>query len=889
MRASFHSIFDSKRLAAIFDRPLIWLLPFFMAGIYQGWRAENQAARAVLALALALAASSLIVSRLCRPKPGPGRRLVPAGAWIAALLAGAVFFLGWGLSVKSLTRPSAPDHILNQLPSLGDRTVILGGTAAAGSIGRPGGNYRLLLETREIIIPGPEGPEEVKETSGLVRLSIGAENLDIEAGDYLRLPVLLRPISGYKNPGAMDFEKYWGAQGVWVGGFVKSPALISSWPDPDRGVSRWRGRAVEFIRDKTTPAVSGILAAQLAGRRGAVDQASEATFRSLGLSHILAVSGLHLGVCYGLAFWLIRLGLRILFHSRGQSRPRAGRLKINPLAAALALIPALIYAYLVGAASPVIRAAVAISAVVLAGLLLRRSDPWNILAAAAWLLLLSSPYRLFTASFQLSFAATASMLAVFIRPPGRETQESEPAAGLWFRPIDLELLAEIRDRLNRKFGSRRPQSQDQEPAPKAFRQARESFFKKAWRASLAGSIGTAPLVVWHFTWLPWASIPANMILTPIISFFVLVPGLLGLSLLPLAPDLAAWPLELAGGVMTALMPLMELAAEASGPGLPCPAPGPFFLLAFYWGWWIWLRGSAPWKKRLGQAGLILILGLCPGLLASPGHKNLLAVTILDVGQGSAIHLNLPDGRQMLIDGGGSNYFDPGESIITPYLSRQGLRRLDVLALTHPDQDHLKGLVFVSRHFRPREIWDAPWPPDHSPLYQDFLAASPRSFRPPLEELYQGRSFGPAEVKLLWPPADYQWPGENLKSGWTNDAGLVFRISWGASSFLITGDISAKVERELVERYGPELESTVLMAPHHGSRSSLSPDFLAAAKARWVVFSAGRSNSAGLPHPEAVRRAVESGAAIWRTDLSGAALFQARQKNDLVSVELINER
>jgi len=851
LRAAFRPL--AEGLKALYDRPLIWLFPFYAAGICLGWQSGSGGGRAFLLLS---AASALLLWL------GP---LFPArifGKFQVVLLPLAALTLAWGLTAESLSPPDRPDHIINFTEESGhSELVILGAYVLEGSGGRPGQNYRLLLDCREILKAGDQGFESAVAVQGRARISVGGR-LDLETGDYVRLPVILRPLHGFKNPGSDGFEKYWGAQGFWVGGFVKSPALVSSWPalGESSALSRWRSRVTAFIDSHVPAPAAGLLAAQLAGRRNMVDLESEEVFRALGLSHLLSVSGLHLGVCYAFCFLLLRLILKRVWPLLGL------RIRVNIPAAGLALIPALFYAALVGAASPVVRSAVMIAAVVLALLALRRGDAWNILAAAAWILLLAEPFRLFTASFQLSFVATAAMLAVFTRRPGREIEEAKASSSFWCRPLDADLARQLYRRW-------RGQAEETE-SPRPFH--KPSYFRQTLWAALAGTFGTAPLVVWHFGRLPLAGIWANFLFTAILSFFVLVPGLAAMALLPLSPQLAAWPLEAAGTVMNGLMPLLSALAEKAGPGRLLPAPGFFFFGAWYLAGWIWLRSPRPWRVRLPLAGLVLALGFLPGLLSGPGDKNVLRFTVLDVGQGSAIHLNLPDGSQMLVDGGGTYNFDPGEVLISPYLLRRGLDHLDVVALTHPDQDHLKGLVKITEFFRPREVWDAPWP-KLSPLYERFDNLAAASRRPSLSELAAGRDFGPARVALLWPPPDYPWPERNPGGNWVNDQGLVLKVDWGEVSFLITGDIGPRTEKALVELYGPGLKSTVLMASHHGSRDSLSPEFLAATAPAWVLFSVGRHNSFGLPHPETLQRTLEAGAKTGRTDLEGALIFEAREK------------
>ncbi|MDR3038389.1 MAG: ComEC/Rec2 family competence protein, partial [Candidatus Adiutrix sp.] len=799
-----------RRPAALFDRPLIWLLPFYLAGLNQGW-AETGPDPALLlagAAVLSLAGALALTFRPLKPPACLGR----------LLLAPAVFSLGWGLAGQALRPPSAPEHIFNFTRAAEPaEPVILGGFVREVTPERPG-RRRLLVEAREIITPGPDGPLAETRVSGLIRLSLGEPlaPAEVAAGDYVRLPVTPRCLSGLKNPGLPDSDKLWAGRGVRVRGSVKSPLLMTSWPlslgNPSLAGRRRAGW--ELIRQNAPEPAAGLLAAQLLGARSVVEGKSEETFRRLGLSHILSVSGLHLGLWYGLCFWLFRRGLLLC-------RPLRERGASGPAAAALAVIPALFYAALAGTASPVLRAAVMILAATLALAARRRADPWNILAAAAWFILLAEPGRLFTASFQLSFAATGAMLAVFVPRPG-----AEPAPPVrprvWNRPVGPILRRLLGFRPAADLG--RPRFQP------------PSFLQSALKAALAGTLGTAPLVVLHFGFLPPAGIPANLIFTTVLSFLVLIPGLLALAVLPLSPGPAAGLMTWAGGVLTGLMPRMEKLADLAGPGLLLPAPGPIFILGWYGAGWLLTRGEGSLRRRLVRAGAVLLPALLPGLMAGQNQSNLMRFTVLDVGQGTAIHIALPDGRQMLVDGGGGYDFDPGATVIRPYLLRQGLTRLDVVALTHPDQDHLRGLVTIAEDFRPREIWSAPWPTDFSPLYQAFGAASPGSARPGWAELQRPSRFGPVKVELLWPVAE-AWP-ESLARGQVNDLGLVWRLAWGDVSFLITGDIGPAVEKDLAARHGQALAATVLLAPHHGGLNSLSPEFLAAVRPRWVVFSAG---------------------------------------------------
>lgn len=881
----------SRAWQALAHRPLVWLLPFYLLGIT--WAGFTPELSSTPLLITAASLSLIAIFFLLKP-------LSFMQKYAILLLAPALVTLGAGLCILAFTPPDQPGHLLQ---NLNPKPVILGGLVHKDSGWRPGQNYRLILDAREIIFPGDHGPGASRQVFGLARLSVGGR-LDVETGDYLRLPVTLEPLAGMRNPGVYDFQKYWAAKGVWVGGYVKSPHMVTSWPEAGQNwfLSRWRDAATAFIEQQISQPAAGLMASMLVGRRGAVDQDTNEIFRSLGLSHILAVSGLHLGLWYGLCFFLIRLLLRYCGTPKG--------LKLNLVTALLALIPALGYALLVGPASPVVRAALMITAATLALLTWRRTDPWNILLTAAWIILLIEPQRLFTASFQLSFVATGAMLAVFSPRPSQnfsstdnsDSSDSSDSQGspnrlyqlfrwLCRTPVDLNLFCQLAGKISpgaSHYFSIFTQTTPTTPTDKPARvnRSNRSFFQSALLATLAGGLGTAPLVVWHFGRLPLAGLIVNIIFTPMISFFVLLPGLLALAVLPLSSTVAAVIMTLAGTVLNGLLPVMELVAQLTGPGWLLPVPGILVFIGWYGAGWVWLRGSGSRKQRLILAGLLLTVAFLPGLLQSQGHTGVLRFTVLDVGQGSSVHLNFPDGSQMLVDGGGSLNFDPGEMIITPYLLGQGLKRLDVVALTHPDRDHLKGLLTINKYFNPREVWSGSWPPDTSILYQDFLKTIAPGTRTNLNPLYQGRYFGPARVTLLWPRFDQGlWLDEALKADWQNHYGLVLQIQWQEISFLITGDIGPKVEAALVQRYGLDLKSTVLIAPHHGSRTGLTPQFLEAVTPDWVVFNCGRRNYYGLPHPEALARAKEAGAKIWRTDLNGAAIFEVREgANGLVLID-----
>jgi competence protein ComEC len=251
----------------------------------------------------------------------------------------------------------------------------------------------------------------------------------------------------------------------------------------------------------------------------------------------------------------------------------------------------------------------------------------------------------------------------------------------------------------------------------------------------------------------------------------------------------------------------------------------------------------------------------------------LRVTYIDVGQGNAALIEMPGGRCGLIDGGGfadNASFDVGARIIAPLLWRKKILSLDTLVLSHPNCDHLNGLIYIVRHFNVAEVWSNGQPVQtygyrcFTRAIQEAAIAAPAFVKLKRRQVYNGVVF-----EVLYPPRDFLRRGRAEHWRDANNNSLVIKVTYGRHSLLFPGDIEARAERELVELAGGCLPCTVLLAPHHGSRSSSSQDFLKAVKPKAVVVSAGWRNRYRFPHAEVLQRYRRMGCAVYRTDRHGA--------------------
>jgi competence protein ComEC len=285
-----------------------------------------------------------------------------------------------------------------------------------------------------------------------------------------------------------------------------------------------------------------------------------------------------------------------------------------------------------------------------------------------------------------------------------------------------------------------------------------------------------------------------------------------------------------------------------------------------------------WRERWLELGTALVLAAVCICVATypfaPGlERGILEATVLDVGQGDAIFLAFPDGRTMLLDGGGlpafgqergvgyERSFDVGEQVVSPYLWERGLKHIDVVALSHAHQDHLGGLAAVLDNFAVGQLWvgrDVASPPYRSLLTE----AAARGTAVVHHHRGDSLSWDAVQGSVLWP--EDTSPTERG----ANDDSLVLRLEFGSVTFLLPGDIERQVEAQLVAR-GDGLRADFLKIAHHGSRTSSTEDFLAAVAPRVEVISAGEGNPYGHPNAEVLERLSGHGARMLRTDRDGA--------------------
>lgn len=662
-------------------------------------------------------------------------------------------------------------------------------------------------------------PEALGDDVRFVLLRTDATRVELTAdpgawplaiGDRIQVDARLRAPPGATNPGGRDRAAELAAAGIpWLGRAV-GPVVRLAPPSPAVGIERARRRFASACSRFLPAREAALLRAIGAGDRSALDDAARRSFARSGLAHILAVSGMHLVV---VVFGLWKLARALLLRWEWAAQ----RIDPGSLAAALCLPWAGIYALATGASPPVLRAALG-AAIVLAGALLRRElEPLNGLALAALVLLAAEPAAALDPSFQLSFAAVAG-LALWVRPLRGRIPIPPPPAGSWRARLLEPLL-------------------------------------QGACATVAASIATAPILAFHFRQLPLLGVPANLAAIPIGSGLTVLATAAGLaaSIHPLlaAPLLyAAWPLA------WALRAVSDLAAAPRWGALPLGSPGlvgaaASALLALAAGR---VRGV---RRMAAAAAAVACLALPAPLRAlAARERGGLEVLFLSVGQGDAALLRLPDGSVVLVDCGGAadGGRDPGERDVLPLLRDLGVGHLAAVFVSHPHPDHVLGLGAVLDAI-PVDAAFGNGEPGEGDAATAVARLHPTVLRPG-----STWSMGGVAFEVL---------GGDRAGLSGNDASLVLRVRYGRVAFLFPGDVETAGEDAAVRAGG--LAADVVKVPHHGSRTSSSPAFVAAVRPRFAVVSVGAMNRFGFPRPETLERWRASGAEVLRTD-QGAVRF-----------------
>jgi len=702
--------------------------------------------------------------------------------------------------------PPLPTHHVARLPQ-GQPLTIQG---RVKTINGGSGNLRIDLEAERL-----QNDPNRKVLTGLLRLTIGAGDPQLQVGQHIRFRSKLRTPEPFGTPGEFNYGRYLAARNIYVTTYLdRAEAIVPFAVEKESGllaqVAALRRAIGQRIDLAVEPERAALVRALVIGDRQ-LSPTQRQQLAETGLSHLFAISGLHLGLLalllYTTGRWLYRRSERLLLLiPPGRLLP-------------IVLLPLLwLYLQLTGNALSTRRAffmAVVGALLLLAG---RRTRPLQALASVALVMLCCAPLSLFEPAWQLSMAGVGGILLLL--PTWQRTIATLPR--LWCWPAGLAAT------------------------------------------TLAATIATTPLVLSHFHLLATAGLLNNLLAVPLIGFAAVPLGLSGALLDPLWPTAGAalyrlcgqiCQLTLQGAAQLSEVPLLSARVCYVSPRILTGVTilSLLLLVPRWTGRWLCLRGA------LLLAALLL-------LFLPQKTPQALTITALSVGQGEALLLSRPKTGHYLIDGGGlyGSTFDVGARLVAPALARLGVSSLEAVILTHDHPDHRQGLVEVLNHFPVKAFWSA-----------QTLA----ELHPEIREPLQRHAIPLRTFAAGWTPLEKGTTGElaiyrpSQQAAKVNDRSLVLYARQGQDGLLLTGDLEQQGVVNLLAN-PPDGPVTLLKLPHHGSRYSEPWRLVEKLRPRLVFTSTGRNNSYGLPHKIVTESMTTAGLSLYDTGRDGSLRFSS---------------
>jgi|CXWL01.1.fsa_nt_gi competence protein ComEC len=758
-------------------------------------------------------------------------------------------------------------------------------TLRAEKLRHRGADHMVSGQVRLLALRSPES-----ESSDL-----RSEISDLKYGSRIRVACILEREDEFLNPGVITRREMLDRLGIDATGSVKSRLLIEHIADesvflPLAWVYDQRANIIHEFRRNLSPKAAGVMIASLLGNKYFLDKDTADLFRDGGTFHILVISGLHITFIGGILLLIMRQITRNRW-----------------LQFAVTNCTLWAYTLAVGADVPVVRAALMFTVLLFGYAIYRRGGLLNSLGLCGLILLVWRPSALFDPSFQLTFVSVAAIVACaypvieHLREIGNWTPSSAepfpPNVPIWLKRF-CEMLywnadawqVEAKRQIWTAHVFKSPFAQQR------VRGAVQHFVRSVFEGllvSLIVQLWMLPLTVVYFHRISIVSILLNLWVGFLIAIesFAAVAGMIAGYFSTL---LAAGFYAMADATNWLMLTVPRLFSDGGWASFRIPAytelgfaayliyflPILFTAVAVHkWKPFAiagqeWLLG---WKNIAGAAAaLIVLIGM---IVFHPLSVNVpdgrLHIDFLDVGQGDAALITFPNGKTMLVDGGGrfdyrrkdedADGFERdtrgiGEAVVSEVLWAIGYSRIDVVVTTHADADHIQGLIDVAKNFRVGSVIFARMPMNDADVTE--LNEVLRQRKIPAEIVSRGDllRFGEVSVEILHPPAA-------LNTASNNDSSIVMRIVYGSRSFLLTGDIERAGEMELLAR-GGTIHADLVKVPHHGSRTSSTSELVDAVDVQYAVISVGRRSPFGHPHTEVVEWWKAAGAKVLTTGEKG---------------------
>jgi competence protein ComEC len=641
---------------------------------------------------------------------------------------------------------------------------------------------------------------------GLIRLTLRNEKENPQVGDEWRFVVHLKKTYGTLNPGGFDYEAFALQEGIRANGYVvtkfSGTRISHHWYR--YSIDRVRAYFKDKIAANLTPSnTSQWITALAIGERHDINQADWQVLRNTGTNHLMAIAGLHIGFMAALAHFIAAFIWRRL--------PRLPLMLPAVHAGAIAaLLMALTYSAMAGFSIPTQRACLMLSVFLMTLLQRRHIAAWHAWSSALLCVLLWNPLTVLTESFWLSFGSVA---LIIYGVSGRLAP-----SGLWW-----------------KWG----------------------------RIQWVIAIGLLPLSIWLFQQFSYISFVANSIAIPWVGFVVVPLCFVGCFTLIFSAKAGGFILSLADKILNVLWSILAWLSHLPGVVWYQTVPDHGILLAA-------LAGIIFLLLPIGTPGRYFgFIWLLPLILFKPFAPKAgeAWLNVLDVGQGLSVVLQTQ--KHVLIYDAGprlSTTYDMGESVVVPFLHAIGAKKVDMMVISHGDNDHIGGAKAVIGQF------------------------SVLTIKTSVPEKLPGADYCLRGTSWHWDGVDFSFIYPTIENlGLDNDSSCVLRITVGKQHILLTGDIEKFAEKELVSSALSDLPADILVAPHHGSKTSAVDSFIQGVHPSYVLFAVGYRNRYHFPHQLVADKYHHLGVRAYETARTGAVSFHLTPDHPITLPDLYRKQ
>ncbi len=636
----------------------------------------------------------------------------------------------------------------------------------------------------------------------------------IDIGDWLELKGTIERPQGRRNPKGFDYREYLARRGIYYTVGVPSRSILSVETGSFPWPKSWLKSAAGFMAE--------VFDKYVGGRESGLVKAM-LIGEKWAMPDQVVEEFRDTGIAHILAISGLHIGFIILFFSW-----LTNILKLSPKAAFLVQGMVLgFYCLLVGGSPSVIRASI-MGIIILGGRVVgRKSEPINSLFLAAFIVLIINPMDLYEIGFQLSFSAAAGII-------------------LYAKPISLKL----------------------------------GFMPKAVANSLAvtlsAQIGTWPLLAYHFNVFSPIGIVTNLILVPIAGMIVVLGSMLliAAAILPILAKFLGWWLWI---ICHILIDANSWFSNFSWSVLRVISPGALFLLVYYAIFIILSEECPKWiKKPVALCGALALVAFVLIFMSSI-FDNDLKIVFVDVGQGDCIYIKSPDGKHILVDGGGMpaemGDYDIGSQVVVPFLLKNGVKKLDAVIMSHAHDDHIGGLIPVVDDLKVGAFMEYP-PREQSTQYQTLRDLVDNKGIERIVAM-NGQTYKIGKemfLDIIYPVTDTEILNRLYKQN-ENNLSLVIRVRCQDTSILLTGDIEGDVESYLSDVWNESV--SLLKVAHHGSKTSSAEEWINVLEPSIAVIQCGKNNF-GHPDPNVVQRLEGRGTQVFRNDKDGAITLRYKE-------------